>query len=75
MTLYTVQRARKDDTLYGPSHGADGDDHTVCGQAIDHHWWITNNTFDGVITCRQCQKRLELYPTIPERMQNRARTG
>lgn len=52
--LYTVQRCRKDDTLYGPSHGSMDGDITICGIETDHNWWITNNTFDGEITCKKC---------------------
>ena len=55
-SLYTVQRARKDDTLYGPSHASIDAEITVCGQHIDHHWFITHAAFDGECSCRKCQK-------------------
>jgi len=55
-TLYTVVRCKIDDTLYGPSHGSTDGYNTVCEQKIDHHWYITNNTFDGEITCKRCLK-------------------
>lgn len=67
-TLYTLRKVRKDDTLYGASHGADHDGMTLCGQEVNDQWWITNNTYDGEITCKQCLSVLELYPTIQERM-------
>jgi hypothetical protein len=66
-TLYTLQKVRKDDSLYGPSHGSDYGGMTLCGQEIGDNWWITNNTYDGSITCKKCLKILELYPTLPQR--------
>lgn len=53
-TLYTLRKVRKDGTLYGASHGADHDGMTLCGQEVNDKWWITNNTYDGEITCKQC---------------------
>ena len=67
-TLYTLRKTRKDDTLYGPSHGSDHDGMTLCGHEIDDRWWITNNTCDGEITCKDCLRVLELYPTVQERL-------
>ena len=58
-TPYTVQRIRKDDTLYGAIHGSINGDLTVCGKVLTHNWCITNNTFDGMVSCRQCIKILE----------------
>ena len=58
MTLYTVSRCRKDDSLYGPTHGSNNCEITVCGQNIDSNWFILNTTFDGVMTCKKCQKIL-----------------
>ncbi len=66
-TLYTLRKARKDNSLYGPSHGADHDGMTLCGQEITDDWWITDNTYDGFITCKKCLKILELYPTLSQR--------
>ena len=55
MTLYTVQKTRLgDDKPYGPTHGSHYAEITSCEQLIDSHWSIINNTFDGVITCKQC---------------------
>jgi len=67
-TLYTLRKVRKDDTLYGASHGADHDGMTLCGQEVNDKWWITNNTYDGEITCKQCLQVLTEYPSIPECM-------
>ena len=53
-TMYTVSRCKKDNTLYGPTHGARDVDETVCGQEIDDDWWIVSNAFDGVVTCKKC---------------------
>jgi hypothetical protein len=55
-TLYTVQRIDKDDKLNGPTHSSDHAETTLCGQNIDHHWYILNNSFDGDTTCRRCLK-------------------
>ena len=73
-TLYTVQRARKDDTLYGPSHASIDAEITVCGQHIDHHWFITNATFDGECSCRKCQKFFTVN-TPMDAILNHAKTG
>jgi len=58
-TRYTVSKCRKDDSLFGPVHGSDDSENTICGQEIDHHWWIVNNTYDGGITCKKCDKTLD----------------
>ncbi len=65
--LYTMQRARKDDSLYGPVHGSTDGDITACGISTDHNWHITNNRFDGVITCQKCciNIRGKLYHELP----------
>jgi hypothetical protein len=51
---YTVSRCKLDDSLYGPLHGSEDGNNTICGMKLDENWWITNNTDDGVITCRRC---------------------
>ena len=55
-TFYTVQRIRKDDTLYGPLHGSVDAEKTICGIALNTNWYIIDNTFDGKITCKECLK-------------------
>lgn len=67
-TLYTLQKARKNGDLFGPSHGADHDGMTLCGCEIDDNWWITNNSFDGNITCKKCLAVLDEFPTLHERI-------
>jgi hypothetical protein len=57
-TLYTVQRTRKNDILYGPTHGSKYAEETFCGLECDHNWFIINNTFDGEVTCKKCLKLL-----------------
>lgn len=54
LPLYTVQRARKDDTLYGPTHGSHDGDVTVCGVTIDQNWYIVSNCSYGEINCMKC---------------------
>lgn len=73
LTLYTIQRCKKDDTLYGPIHGSDNGETTLCGQDVDTNWWILNNTFDGIITCKKCLKILTKYPTLSQRIIYRQR--
>lgn len=63
--LYTVRRIKKgveeifgltDDNLYNTTHASDYGDKTVCGIELDNNWYIWNNTFDGIITCKKCLK-------------------
>lgn len=65
--LYTIRKARKDDTMYGPTHGADHYGITLCGLEVTDKFWINNNTYDGEITCKRCLSVLQSYPTIAER--------
>jgi len=62
-TLYTVQRIKKDDTLYGKLHGSYNGEETLCGEKCDENWYIVNNTFDGDINCRKCLKKLNKSKT------------
>jgi hypothetical protein len=59
MNLYTVRQCRKDDTLYGPTHGSQDANTTACGKEIDSNWYIITNGFDGKITCKDCIKLLK----------------
>lgn len=56
-SLYTVRKVKEDDTLYGPSHGSVDGYTTIYGEELSENWFITNNTFDGVITCKKCLER------------------
>ena len=67
-TLYTVSRCRNDSTLFGPVHGSDEGEITVCGQSIDHHWFITDNCFEGDITCKKCLKIIDEIPILFKRI-------
>lgn len=61
--MYTVQRCGiKNDLLFGPTHGSTSGNETICGQNTDHYWYIINNTFDGIITCKKCLKILSGNP-------------
>ena len=66
-TLYTVKKCKNkyNDEL---SHGSDNGEETLCGIEIDENWYITNNEFDGIITCKKCKKILKEFPTIPQRI-------
>jgi hypothetical protein len=55
---YTVSRCRKDDSLYGPKHGSEHCEYTLCRQEINMTWWIVDNDFNGGITCKKCLKIL-----------------
>ena len=55
-TEYTVRRVRaKEDTLYGPSHGSDDADNTLCGIVLDWKTYITHTRHDGEVTCKTCK--------------------
>lgn len=60
---YTVNRCKslKNDELYKKSHGSIDGEKTLCGKNILTGWWyITNNMFDGIITCRDCLKEIKV---------------
>jgi len=57
-TIYTVSKVTKNDKCSGPIHAAHDDTITVCGQKIDHTWYIVTNAFDGTVTCKKCLKIL-----------------
>jgi hypothetical protein len=56
--VYTASRCRKDNTTYGPIHGSMDSGHTLCGQEMDHRWFILTNAFNGVVTCKRCLQRM-----------------
>ena len=58
-SLYTVQKIKKDDTLYGEIHGSEDGQETLCIKELDNNWYILNNTFDGDITCKICISTLK----------------
>lgn len=61
-TEYIVQRCKnlKNDKLYKKAHGSEDGYETICGKDICTGWWyISNNTFDGIITCPDCLKVLK----------------
>ena len=64
--VYTLRRCRKDDTLYGPSHGSSDGNVTLCGIETDHHWWIVTNAFNGLVTCKKCEKVANVKVRGPE---------
>ena len=58
--LYIVRHCRKDDVMYGPAHAWRGNK-TLCGQTVDEHWYIVDNTDDAekAITCKRCKAALD----------------
>lgn len=53
--MYTIQRCRKDNTLYGPVHYFHGHTATLCGKDTERGpWWILTNHHDGEATCKKC---------------------
>ena len=58
-TLYTVQKINNKDKLYGNTHGSHDGQSTVCGKQLDCYWYITDNTFTGIITCKKCLQILK----------------
>lgn len=64
-TLYTVSKCRKDNTLYGSKHGSDDGVESICGidfQDSKEHYFIVNNVFTGVITCKKCLELIHRFP-------------
>jgi len=59
--LYLVSRCRKDDSIYGPIHGAFDAKKTLCGKDIDWRWRILNVLKDSgrEVTCKGCLNKLE----------------
>jgi len=60
-TMYTINyitRMKKGlvDEVAKLTHGSEDGETTVCGKHLDSRWFITNNTFDGIITCKECIK-------------------
>jgi len=55
---YTVQKIAKADYLYGPVHGSDTGNETLCGQETSYDWYILTTRSDGTITCKKCLKIL-----------------
>ena len=54
-TTYIIQKCKKGDNQYfKTTHGSNEGYRTICGIELDHKWAITNNTSDGIITCKKC---------------------
>jgi hypothetical protein len=71
-TLYTVSKCKPNDDIYGPSHGSDDGNTTLCGKdCFTGGWWITDNSFEGEIDCKKCIDVLAKYPTIQQRLKER----
>jgi hypothetical protein len=66
MRLYTVYKCKlsKSDLQVGPLHWADDEQETLCGRKIDHYWYITDNTFTGVATCKKCIEYARQFPYL-----------
>ena len=74
-TLYTVKKCKNNynNDLHMISHGSDNGEETLCRIEINENWYITNNTFDGEITCKKCKKVLKQYPTVPQRIKEQSK--
>jgi len=59
-TLYTVNLCKNNTSsdVYNTSHASHDAIKTLCGHDLDHMWYITNNTHDGIINCKQCLQAL-----------------
>jgi len=60
---YVISKCRKDNSLYGTTHGAINDRKTLCGRIIDANWYIMETnvhtecaTLIKRITCKKCLK-------------------
>jgi hypothetical protein len=61
-SLYTVCRVttkNKESDLYGPIHGSNNAETTLCGKTITHNgrWEILTNNYKGRIECKECKKK------------------
>jgi len=61
-TLYTISKCKRKTGLeiYEKSHGSHDAETTLCGISLNEDWYITNNTYDGIITCNKCLKILKI---------------
>ena len=57
-TQYTVNKIKNNEEMYKTSHGSVDGNKTLCGVELDHHYFITDNEFKGIITCKKCLKNL-----------------
>ena len=57
--LYTVRKVSKEDRIYGPSHGTEDCDKTLCGIQINETWYLTDHSYNGTITCADCLEAIE----------------
>lgn len=55
---YAMRRITREDKLYGPSHGGEEYNITLCGQETDANWYVTHNNNDGEVTCKKCLRYL-----------------
>jgi hypothetical protein len=52
-SLYAVNKC-KGDGVCKTTHASHNGEISVCGLNFDHHWFITNNSGDEIITCKKC---------------------
>jgi len=66
--LYTLYRckSKSSDERKGAFHYSDDAEKTLCGKTIDANWYICDNTFSGVATCRECV-RIDKETSLPQR--------
>lgn len=54
--VYTVYKckSKSSDKRVGALHYSDDGNMTLCGEVLDEKWYIADNTFTGVATCKEC---------------------
>lgn len=59
ISLYTASKCTTatGTDLHKTSHASNDGEETLCGKDLTTGWfWITNNTFGGEVTCKECLK-------------------
>jgi hypothetical protein len=55
-TRYTVYKCKSmtSDEQVGSTHYSNDAESTLCGKDVNEYWYICDNRFTGVATCRKC---------------------
>lgn len=64
--FYSVAKCKNSECseLSKTIHGSIKGDQTLCRQLLNEDWWILQNDFSGVITCKKCIAKLEFYRNL-----------
>lgn len=66
--LYTVYQCKSmsSNARRGALHYSDDAEVTLCGREVNEQWYVCDNTFTGVATCRECV-RIDADTIAPQR--------